>query len=325
MPTLAVLVVTCPCALVLATPAAVLAATARLARRGVLVKGEPRLERLAQVDTIAFDKTGTLTESRPELGDRITFHPLFDADELLWLAAAAERSSEHPLARLIVAEAEELDLDPLEVERFQAQPGAGVAARLVSDGRARRSWWATCGSSTSEACLSRTRPRRRSMRSTRRPDRPAHRRRRRDHRGDRSTRPSQTGSTEVIHDLQQLGLRDLTILTGDRPAPARAVARKVQITQVEAELTPAAKAMWVHRRQHEGRVVAMIGDGINDAPALAMADVGLALGGVGTDIAAEAGSVILMGRPLSRSPNRSGSLARPCGSFGKTFSFLRLA
>jgi regulator of protease activity HflC (stomatin/prohibitin superfamily)/soluble P-type ATPase len=107
---------------------------------------------------------------------------------------------------------------------------------------------------------------------------------------------------DVIHDLKHLGLRDLTILTGDRPAPARAVAKKVHVKQVEAELSPADKAEWVHRRQHEGRVVAMLGDGINDAPALALADVGIALGGVGTDIAAEAGSVILMGEPLEPLP-----------------------
>jgi Cu+-exporting ATPase len=107
---------------------------------------------------------------------------------------------------------------------------------------------------------------------------------------------------DVIHDLKHLGLKDLTILTGDRLAPAKAVAKKVHVKQVEAELTPADKAEWVHRRQHEGRVVAMLGDGINDAPALAMADAGIALGGVGTDIAAEAGSVILMGEPLAPLP-----------------------
>src|SRR5947209_9365460 len=104
MPTLAVLVVACPCALILATPAAVLAATARLARRGVLVKGGAALERLARVDAFAFDKTGTLPEGRPELGDRVVLDPSVDADELLRLAASAERSSEHPLARLVVAE-----------------------------------------------------------------------------------------------------------------------------------------------------------------------------------------------------------------------------
>src|SRR5205823_1974206 len=110
---------------------------------------------------------------------------------------------------------------------------------------------------------------------------------------------------DVIHDLKHLGLRDLTILTGDRPAPAKAVAKKVHVKQVEAELTPAGKAEWVQRRQHEGRVVAMVGDGINDAPALAMADVGLALGGVGTDIAAEAGSGVLLGEPLEPLPGTS--------------------
>ncbi len=119
---------------------------------------------------------------------------------------------------------------------------------------------------------------------------------------------------DVIHDLKHLGLRDLTILTGDRLAPAKAVAKKVHVKNVEAELTPADKAEWVHRRQHEGRVVAMLGDGINDAPALATADVGIALGGVGSDIAAEAGSVILMGEPLSPlARGRSSWPARRCG------------
>ena len=108
---------------------------------------------------------------------------------------------------------------------------------------------------------------------------------------------------DVVHDLKHLGLKDLTILTGDRPAPARSVGKKVHIKTVEAELTPADKADWVHKKQHEGKVVAMIGDGINDAPALAMADVGIALGGVGTDIAAEAGSIVLMGDPLAPLPD----------------------
>src|SRR5262249_23026025 len=107
---------------------------------------------------------------------------------------------------------------------------------------------------------------------------------------------------DIIHDLKHLGLKDLTILTGDRPAAARRVAKKVHIKAVEAELTPADKAGWVRRRRDDGRVVAMIGDGINDAPALALADVGLALGGVGSDIAAEAGSIVLMGDPLEPLP-----------------------
>ena len=107
---------------------------------------------------------------------------------------------------------------------------------------------------------------------------------------------------DVIHDLKHLGLTDLTILTGDRAAPARAVAKKVHIKQVESELTPAAKAEWIERRRHEGRIVAMVGDGINDAPALARADVGLAFAAVGGDLAAEAGSIVLLGDPLPALP-----------------------
>ena len=135
MPALAVLVVACPCALVLATPAAVLAATARLARRGVLVKGGAAIEALARVDTIAFDKTGTLTEGKPELGDCIVAFgdtATSTADELLRLAAAAEQPSEHPLARLLVAEASRRGLALPAVDDFQAQPGAGVLARFGS-------------------------------------------------------------------------------------------------------------------------------------------------------------------------------------------------
>ena len=129
MPTLAVLVVACPCALILATPAAVLAATARLARRGVLVKGGAALERLARVDTLAFDKTGTLTEGRPEVGDILAFDGA-SAEHILWLAASAEQPSEHPLARLVVAEARSRGLTLAGVDDFQAQPGAGVRAAL---------------------------------------------------------------------------------------------------------------------------------------------------------------------------------------------------
>ena len=300
MPTLAVLVVACPCALILATPAAVLAATSRLARRGVLVKGGAALERLAQVDTIAFDKTGTLTEGRPEIGDVLSFGP--SVEHVLWLAASAEQASEHPLARLVVAEARARHLTLASVDDFQARPGAGVRATLregegarvlVGNARLLKEQGIDLPGEV-EAAL-----------------------RQLDESGQTALLVAEAGRVvgavgardrvraeahDVIHDLKHLGLKDLTILTGDREAPARAVAKRVHVKQVEAGLTPIGKAEWVAGRKADGRVVAMIGDGVNDAPALATADVGLALGGVGADIAAEAGSIVLMGDPLEPLP-----------------------
>ncbi len=311
LPTLAVLVVACPCALVLATPAAILAATARLARRGVLVKGGAAIEGLARVDTIAFDKTGTLTEGKPELGDCIAFGPAgddtvsgIDPDEVLRLAAAAEQPSEHPLARMLVAEARRRGLALPAVDDFKAQPGAGILAKLrradadpltilVGNLRLVREHGVTVPPEVEQALEDL------------------------DRRGQTSLILVCDGRVagvigardrvrslahDVIHDLKHLGLKDLAILTGDRAAAALAVGKKVHIKQVEAELTPAGKAEWVERRRSDGRIVAMVGDGINDAPALARADVGLALAGVGSNLAAEAGTVVLMGDPLAALP-----------------------
>ncbi len=299
MPALAVLVVACPCALILATPAAILAATARLARRGVLVKGGAALERLAKVDALAFDKTGTLTEGRPEAGEIVAVEG-WTADALLRLAAAAEKSSEHPLARLLVAEAATRGLELPEIRDFLAQPGAGVSARsddgeiLVGNRRLCRERGVEVPEAI-EAALQRL-----------------------DDAGQTALIVAVNGQAvgaigardkvrreahDVVHDLKHLGLKDQTILTGDRLAPAKAVAKKVHLKTVEAELTPADKADWVQRRKAEGRIVAMIGDGINDAPALALADVGIAIAGAGSDLAAEAGSIVLLGDPLTPLPD----------------------
>jgi Cu+-exporting ATPase len=314
LPTLAVLVVACPCALVLATPAAVLAATARLAQRGVLVKGGAAIEALARVNTFAFDKTGTLTEGKPELGECIPFGSKHaDAgdgqNEVLRLAAAAEQPSEHPLARLLVAEAKHRGLALPEIDDFQAQPGAGVLARLRLDDRGDnqlRQSTLLVGNLrlVREHGVAISEELERAIDTL-------------DQSGQTALILVRDGQVlgvigardrvrraahDVIHDLKHLGLKDLAILTGDRAAPARAVAKKVHIKQVEFELTPAAKADWIEQRRHDGRVVAMVGDGINDAPALARADVGLAFAGVGGDLAAEAGSVVLLGDPLPALP-----------------------
>lgn len=299
MPALAVLVVACPCALVLATPAAVLAATARLARRGVLVKGGAAIERLAEVDCLAFDKTGTLTYGRPELAEHQAFAGWSPRD-VLRFAAAAERASEHPLARLLVSESTRQAIALPTAEAFQAQPGAGVTARiegrdvLVGNSRLIRESGLTPDAAVESAIAAL------------------------DAAGQTVLLVAVDGQVagvfgardrvrveahDVIHELKHLGLKEITILTGDREASTRAVAKKVHLKRIEADLTPVGKAEWIRGRQSEGRVVAMVGDGINDAPALALADVGIALGGVGTDIAAEAGSIVLMGAPLGPLPD----------------------
>jgi Cu+-exporting ATPase len=297
-PTLAVLVVACPCALILATPAAVIAALGRLAGTGVLVKCGSALEGLAEVTAFAFDKTGTLTEGKLELGQILPASGMNEA-ELLRLAATAEQRSEHPLGQLILqtTNARHLPLEP--VEEFQAHPGAGVKAR------------------TSHCIL---------LVGTRRfveeqgvslsPDTLAHL--------EQLDRAGQTalviardgsvlgvigardrvrpGATEVLRELRRQGISDIALLTGDRPAVAKAVATELDIAEFPAELLPDQKAQFIRSWQQRSRRVAMVGDGINDAPALASADVGLAVGGTGTDIAAEAGDIVLMGDPLRPLP-----------------------
>ncbi len=259
MPTLAVLVVACPCALVLATPAAILAATARLARRGVLVKGGAAIEGLARVDTFAFDKTGTLTEGKPELSDCIGLRfdgddsaQVMSPDEVLRLAAAAEQPSEHPLARMLVAEAHRRGLALPAVDDFQAQPGAGVLAKLrlsptqgelstvlVGNLRLVREHGVSVPAEVETTLQDLDQSGQTSLILVR------------DGRilGVLGARDRvRSVAHDVIHDLKHLGIKDLAILTGDRGAAARAVAKKVHIKQVESELTPAGKADWIDRR-----------------------------------------------------------------------------
>jgi Cu+-exporting ATPase len=297
--TVAVLVVACPCGLVLATPAAMLASLAWLARHGVLIKGGTALETLAACDTFAFDKTGTLTQGRPAFKSLI---PLGGHDEeaLLRWAASAETSSRHPLAVAVVEEARRRSLELLEAIEASVLPGAGVQARCVGPGGASHS--VLVGNrrllaeheieldETVDELLSRL-----------------------DGRGETALIVAVDGAVagvigvhdpvrpeahDVIHDLRHLKVREIAVLTGDRGPAARATAKEVHADTVAAELLPADKARWIEERRAAGRKVAMVGDGINDAPALAQADAGIALGGVGADLAAEAGSLILLGEPL---------------------------
>jgi Cu+-exporting ATPase len=299
----AILVVACPCGLVLATPAAMLAGMAWLARNGILIKGGYALESLAACDTFAFDKTGTLTLGVPRLGAFLTAAAR-DESEVLRVAASAESASAHPLGRVLVAEARRRGLT-LEVPRdARLLPGAGVRARctvgesgeaevLVGNRRLFVESGVRVGPDT-DAILEQL-----------------------DARGQTALLVAIDGQVagafgvedtirpeahDVIHDLRRLKFREIAVLTGDRAAAARVVARRIHADTALAERLPAEKAAWIEARQHDGRRVAMAGDGINDAPALAQANAGIALGGIGADLAAEAGDLIMMGDSLRGLP-----------------------
>lgn len=320
LPALAVLVVACPCPLILATPSAVLAALAWLARSGIVIKGSASLERLALVDTIAFDKTGTLTTGQPAIGDVFGFG-LMTPEDVLRLAAAAERFSEHVLGRLIVDEAARRQLHVPVPQEFTAVPGAGITAwftKSALQGGDRQQHLLLRGG-PDDLCQVR-------VGNVRFFD--AQGLHVAEHLQGWLTTLDESGQTPVLVAVQDtviglIGARDtvrpearevlqtlrseanlsFALLTGDRLAPARQILGSVgPFETVAAELLPADKAQWIDAQQQAGRRVLMIGDGINDAPALATATVGMALGGVGSPIASEAGDIVLMGQPLTPLP-----------------------
>ena len=339
MPALAVLVVACPCPLILATPSAVMAAMAWLARNGVVIKGSIALERLASIDTIAFDKTGTLTHGSPSVGSILPCAGL-PSEELLRLAAAAEKQSEHLLARLIVREVESRNAVVPNGTAFLAYPGAGVAARipgsaipsalqtpeverdaettiivgnrrllerfgieLSADWESRLETLDAAGESTLIVARTKLPPGAVADGFTASGNSPV------DSGaqvlgiiGARDTLRSEARS--VLAALRDLGIHSFAVLTGDRAAAAHSTLAPLgELDHVGAELLPLDKARWIEERIRSGHNVAMIGDGVNDAPALAAATVGLALGGEGSDLAAEAGDLVLMGDPLTPLPS----------------------
>jgi Cu+-exporting ATPase len=298
-PALAVLVVACPCALILATPAAIIAAIGRLAGTGVHLKGGSALERLAAVDAMAFDKTGTLTTGRMQIGEIIPLVENLTADDLLRLSATCEQRSEHLLGQLVVEEARRRNLVLAPVDDFAAHPGAGVVASLGNNVLivGNRRLMQEQGIALSERVDSELT--------------------RLDAAGQTSLLVARNGqiigllgardtvrpeALPVLRELEELGIRSVLVLTGDRAAAARQTAEQLGLADVHAELLPAEKAAKIDAWKAAGKKVAMIGDGINDAPALARADVGLAVGGTGSDVAAEAGDMVLLGDPLKPLP-----------------------
>jgi Cu+-exporting ATPase len=291
MRTVSVLIVACPCALILATPTAMVAAIGGLARRGILVRGASVLQSAAQVDTVAFDKTGTITEGQFEIVEIIARER--SENDLLALAAGAERASNHPLSRIIVDEAARRGLPTLSVESAEVHPGRGVECRVggvtVRAGNASfldhglnpaplieradelgaTAVLVSAGDALAGAILLRDRLR--------------------------------AGIQEASAGLEALGIVHRLMLTGDRRRPAEVIARRAGIPEWEADLLPEQKVERIRQLAATGRKVAMIGDGINDAPALASASIGIAVAGA-SDIAAEAAGAVFLPHSLETLP-----------------------
>jgi len=286
-----VLIIACPCALGLATPISIMVGVGRGANAGVLIKNAEALERFEKVDTLVLDKTGTLTEGRPSV-TAIRPASCFDETELLGLAASLERNSEHPLADAVVRAAADRNLTLSEATEFDSPVGRGVSGRI--DGK-RVALGNTRFLNELEVDVSASEAEADALRS------------------DGATAifiavdgkvagvlgiadPIKSTTAEAIRDLKAAGLR-LVMMTGDNRTTAEAVARQLGIDEVQAEVLPQDKASVVERLRAEGRIVAMAGDGVNDAPALAAADVGVAMG-AGSDVAIESAGVTLLGGDL---------------------------
>ena len=285
----AVLIIACPCALGLATPMAVMVGTGRGAQAGVLFRNAAALERLERADTLVVDKTGTLTEGRPVLVEVRAVSGAAEA-EVLGLAASVEAGSEHPLAGAIVAGARSRGLSPAAVTEFRADPGTGVSGRVggraVVVGRELRQQDAAAAELVETGRAWRERGRTVAFVSI--DGRPA---------GALAIEdPIKESARAALADLAREGMR-VVMATGDHAATAEAVARSLGLSEVRAGVLPEGKAALVAELQKAGRVVAMAGDGVNDAPALAQADVGIAMG-TGTDVAMQSAGVTLVSGDL---------------------------
>ena len=282
-----VMIIACPCALGLATPMSIMVGTGRGAHAGVLIKNAEALERLEKVDMLIVDKTGTLTEGRPRV---TTVQPVAgtEPDELLRLVASLERGSEHPLAETIVAAGREKGLPLAEPQAFQSHTGQGVTGRIDGQAVAIGNAALMRGIGVDPAPLAAASDTRRDAGETVM------------YVAVDSTLAGMIGLADPIKSTTAAALQklrsdnvEIVMLTGDNPRTAAAVANELGITKVEAEVLPQQKGKIVRRYRQQGRIVAMAGDGVNDAPALAEADVGIAMG-TGTDIAIESAGITLL-------------------------------
>jgi Cu+-exporting ATPase len=283
----AVLIIACPCALGLATPMSIMVGVGRGAQHGVLVRDAEALERMEKVDTLVVDKTGTLTEGRPKVV-HVEAAPGFAADAVLRKLASVERASEHPLAMAIVADAQERGLAPSPVTDFDSPVGKGVVGTVDGDvvvsGSAKFLAEHAIDATSLAAAAEALREKAATVIFVAVGGRLA---------GFAAIAdPIKATTPRALQALKAAGLR-IVMLTGDGRTTAQAVGRELAIDEVVADVFPEDKASVVQRLKSEGRVVAMAGDGVNDAPALAAADVGIAMG-TGTDVAMESAGITLL-------------------------------
>ena len=287
---ISILVISCPCALGLATPVAIMVGTGKGAQRGILIKSGEALEQAHHIDTVVLDKTGTITEGKPQMVDII---PLtVDKEELLAMTMALEKASQHPLAQAIIDYGKKTNVPIYEAVDFVSENGRGISGlvqgRKVYVGNA--AYMETLGIAIDEqqSALTRLSQQGKTVLLVA---------------GENQllgmlavADKEKSSSLAAVQAMQTMGL-DVIMLTGDNPQTAQAVADRVGIDQVFAQILPQDKEKIVHKLQQQGKKVAMVGDGINDAPALARADVGIAIG-AGTDIALESADVVLVGNDL---------------------------
>lgn len=293
-----VLVVFCPCALVLATPTAIMAAIGQAARHGVIIKSGEALEKMGHTNTIAFDKTGTLTYGSLEVSDVISFHKEWNDTRLLSLAASAETKSEHPLGKAIVAFAKGKDIPIMESKEFKMTAGKGVHAEVAG-------YKLFCGNerflAENDVILNKE--------NLKELDRLRGQ-------GKASVLIAgekkcigiialsdilRTESKDMVASLSAMNTRTV-LLTGDNQKTADYFAKQIGVTEVHAELLPEEKVQCIERMRADKRMICMIGDGVNDAPALKIADVGISMGNMGSSIAVEAADIALMSDDISKIP-----------------------
>ena len=293
-----ILVVFCPCALVLATPTAIMAAIGQATKYGVIIKSGEALENMGKVDTIAFDKTGTLTFGRLEVSDVVSFDEALEADTLLAQVASAESLSEHPLGKAIVAHAQKKELELLPVANFRMEAGKGICAEISGKKMhvGSEKYLRGQGIEIPEAVSAKLEELRNqgkasvvatadgkcvgviAMSDVLRPD-----------------------ARQMVAKLQQTNT-NAVLLTGDNMRTADYFAKQVGIKNVRADLLPEEKVSNLIALQNEGKTLCMIGDGVNDAPALKTASIGVAMGGLGSDIAVEAADIVLMSDNIEKIP-----------------------